>query len=270
MTRRETSTHTINLKERSEMSSTLHFLPHELTDRLEPADLSMRYTSVERLEVDGESLVDSGDEEVLLVVIAGTVDYEGPASGTAVVRDMVYLPIHSQLRLRGEEGVVMRFGAPCDRPTTFAHLAFADADADQRHQVYGDQAAGTGRDVWHVLDESFDSQRFLAGLCTGRPGGWTAWPPHEHGAKREETYVYFGMGDSFGAQFVYDGDAMDAPDAVALVREGHVVSVPKGYHPSCGSPAGAISYAYVMVSVTPEDRDFMDLTIQPEYGETFQ
>lgn len=253
------------------MTSTLHFLPHELTDGLAPEDLSMIYTSVRRIEVVGETVIESGEEEVLLVCIDGDLHFETTAAtGHAASRDMLYLPIGSSLVLRSDRAVVMRFGAPCDRPTSFAHLTFADADADARHKTYGNETAGTRRDVWNVLDESFDSQRFLAGLCTGRPGGWTAWPPHEHGDKREETYVYFGMGTSFGAQFVYDGDDMDHPLAVALVREGHVVSVPRGYHPSCGSPAGPISYAYVMVSVTPEDRDFMDLTIQPAYGRSFE
>lgn len=252
------------------MSTKLHFLPDEARELLPPSDIGMKYTSVQRLEIAGEVEVDSDAEEVLLVCIAGSVEFHGPESGTAVVRDMVYLPPGTSIRLEGAGAVVMRFGAPCDRPTVFAHLRFEDADRDARHQVYGESGTGTTRDVWHVLDESFDSQRFLAGYCTGRPGGWTAWPPHEHGDKREEIYTYFGMGDSFGAQFVYEEDDMDHPSTVSLVREGHIVSVPRGYHPSCGAPAGAISYVYVMVSVTPEDRDFMDLRIQPIYGEVFK
>jgi 5-deoxy-glucuronate isomerase len=37
----------------------------------------------------------------------------------------------------------------------------------------------------------------MTSLCWGNPGGWTAWPPNEHAAKREEIYVYFDMGDAF-------------------------------------------------------------------------
>ncbi len=253
------------------MTQTLHYLPAELLDRVEPARMGHRYTCVQRVELSdtASTLASDPGEEVLLVCIAGEAAYRhGDQTGTAVVRDMLYLPAGDQLELSGAGAVVMRFGAPCDRSTSFAHLSFAEADADERHKRYGDPGKGSRRDVWELLDERFDSQRFLAGLATGDPGGWTAWPPHEHAAQREETYVYFGLNGSFGIQCVYE--EMDRPLAVALVREGHVVAVPKGYHPSCGSPAGPISYAYVMVSVAPDDRNFMDLTIQPEYGTSFE
>ncbi|MCL3861801.1 5-deoxy-glucuronate isomerase [Actinotalea sp. K2] len=252
------------------MSTQLHYTPRETLRRIEPADMGMVYTSAERLEIHSEVQVETGPEEVVLLCIEGSVDYTvGERTGTAVLRDVLYLPPGSTATLHGQDAVVIRFGAPCDRTTSFAHIAFADADGDHRHKVYGAVENGTRRDVWNLIDESFDSQRFLVGLCKGADGGWTAWPPHEHGAKREETYVYFDMGDSFAAQFVYEEDAMDDPTTVALVRNGHLVSVPSGYHPSVGSPAGGIFYAYCMTSVTPEDRDFMDLTIQPLYGDRF-
>lgn len=254
---------------------TLHLLPHQLLDRVPPAVMGHRLTSVQRVELTRgrPATISAGEaEEVLVVCIAGPVTWrQDDAHGVAVEKDFLYLPPGETLTMGGEGAAVMRFGAPCERATSFAHLSFAEADADERHKTYGDTAQGSRRDVWNLLDESFDSQRFLAGICTGRPGGWTAWPPHEHGDKREETYVYFGMGDAFGVQFVYDdGDGMDDPLAVALVRDGHVVAVPRGYHPSAGCPAGPISYAYVMVSLQPDDRDFMDLTIQPRFGSTFE
>lgn len=252
------------------MSVQLHYKPDELLERLEPADLGMRYTSAQRLEVRGETTIESGHEELVLVCIDGALTFRhGDETGTARLCDMLYVPAGTSLTVSSDAAVLMRFGAPCDRPTTFRHIAFADVDDDDRHKVYGTQENGTRRDVWNFIDEEFDSQRFLVGLCRGRDGGWTAWPPHEHGDKREETYVYFNMGDSFAAQFVYDDDAMDDPWTVAMVRNGHLVSVPKGYHPSCGSPAGGIFYVYCMASLQPDDRNFMDLTIQSRYGATF-
>ena len=252
------------------MVTKLHYRPEETLERIHPADMGMKFTSAQRIEVKGEVVIDSGDEELVLVCIEGSVQFaHGDVAGTAHMRDMLYVPIGTVLSVTAEDGVLIRFGAPCDRPTSFQHIAFADVDSDDRHKVYGQVEKGTKRDVWNCIDESFDSQRFLVGLCSGADGGWTAWPPHEHGAKREETYVYFNMGDSFAAQFVYDEDAMDDPSTVALVRNGHLVSVPKGYHPSCGSPAGGIFYVYCMVSVQPEDRNFMDLDIQALYGDKF-
>ena len=126
---------------------------------------------------------------------------------------------------------------------------------------------GTLRDVWNFIDESFPSGRFLTGICCGRDGGWTAWPPHEHGAEREEIYVYFNMGDSFGVQCVYN----DLQSAEAyVVTEGDLVSIPEGYHPNAGCPCGGLQYVYCMVSVKEGDRDFMNLRTQKIYGDKLE
>lgn len=251
----------------------VHLLPRQLLDRQCAADLGQEFTSAQRVEVTGPVRLTTSDEEMVAVVIAGRVGFtHRDRSGTAVLRDMVYLPRNAELRLDpGDGGVVMCFWVPCDRDTAFAHLTFADADADPaRHHVYGDASVGSQRDVWDVIDGSFDSQRMLVGYCVGRPGGWTAWPPHEHAVQREETYVYFGLGDAFGVQLVYeDGPGMDDPANVALVQEGHLVSVPGGFHPSVGSPARAMSYVYFMASRQRDERDFMDLAIQPRFGTSF-
>jgi len=106
------------------------------------------------------------------------------------------------------------------------------------------------------------------GLCESDAGGWTAWPPHEHAEKREEVYVYFNMGNAFGVQCVYDD--MDNPYDVTMIRDGDLISIPKGYHPNVGCPAGKISYIYCMVSKIPGDRNFMDLKIQEIYGDKFK
>lgn len=251
----------------------VHLLPHQLLDRLSPEDLGQEFTSAQRFEVRDDVTISTADEELVAIVIGGEVDFDHEGlTGHAVLRDMVYLPRNSSLTLSSTDGgVVMCYWVPCDRDTSFAHLTFADADADpSRHHVYGDPAAGSERDVWDVIDASFDSQRMLVGYAVGRNGGWTAWPPHEHAAQREETYVYFDMGDTFGVQLVYeDNEGMDAPANVALIQEGHLVSVPGGFHPSVGSPARPLSYVYFMASREREAREFMDLTIQPRFGTSF-
>ncbi|MEE6295640.1 5-deoxy-glucuronate isomerase [Georgenia wangjunii] len=251
----------------------VHLLPDQLATRRSPAEIGQELTSVQRLEVRDRTAVTTQDEELVVVVIQGDLSWHHEGDqGDATYRDMIYVPARSEVSLTSADGAtVMCFWVPCDRDTAFVHIPFAEVDADSgRHHTYGDPAIGSQRDVWDFIDGDFDSQRVLCGQSVGEPGGWTAWPPHEHGAKREETYVYFGLHGSFGVQLVYErGEGMDDPMSVSLVREGHLVSVPGGYHPSVGSPAGGMSYIYFMASRQKEDRNFMDLTIQPEYGETF-
>lgn len=243
----------------------------ELLQKQQPADLGLVYTSVQRIEVSGEATtVESKAEEMCFICIRGSVDYEVDGqTGHAVMLDMLYLPIESAISFTSsDDGVLMCYGAPCTRKTSFGHIRFEDVDKDDRHKVYGKVEEGSRRDVWNFINESFDSSRFLTGICRGANGGWTAWPPHEHGKEREEVYVYFNMGNSFAAQFVYDDFESD-PKAY-LVREGDVVAIPHGYHPNVGCPCGGIFYAYVMVSTTAEDREFMNLRTQAIYGDKLE
>lgn len=244
-----------------------HFLPDETLKRLEPADMGLVYTSVQRLELGtGKTLVQSDKEETCLVIVKGKAVYRsGSSAGEAIPCDMLYLPVREKLELSGEDTTVIRYGAPCDRKTSFAHIRFKDVDGDGRHKVYGSNENGAKRDVWNFIDESFDSSRFLIGMCRGGAGSWTAWPPHEHGEKREEVYVYFGMDDGFALQCVYDD--LENPSELFLVRDGHLVAIPGGYHPNVGCPKTGIRYIYCMVSTAAEDRNFMDLNIQRQFGD---
>ena len=245
-----------------------HFSPDEVLNLLTPIDMGLVYTSVQRIEP-AHQILSNKFEEMCCFIIKGTVSYScGTQEGIAEYKDMLYLPCGMDLELNckdGENAVIMRFGAPCSIKTEFAHIKFTDVDADQRHNVYGEVHNGTRRDVWNYIDESFNSGRFLTGICRGAQGGWTAWPPHKHGEKREEVYVYFGMDDGFALQCVYED--FDSPDAVKIVKDGHLIAIPEGYHPNVGCPKTGIQYIYCMVSTTEGDRNFMDLTMQSCYGD---
>jgi len=249
-----------------------HFKPHELTGQpLRPGQMGLEYTSVQRLDNLGSAVVDSGEEEVCLVCLHGALEYRAAGiSGSACTKDMLYLPRRTTVELQAlPETVVMRFGAPADRDTRFAHLAFSMVDTDPaRHKAYGRREANCRREVWDFIGDGFPARRLMVGLCRGETGGWTAWPPHEHASKREEVYVYFDMGRAFGLQCVYED--LDRPLAVALVTEGDLVSVPRGYHPSVACPGGRMSLVYCMAAKQPGDRHFMDLNIQAVYGDKFQ
>lgn len=246
----------------------VHLKPEELVDFHSPESLGLTYCSAQRIEVTGEMILDAGEEELCLVCIDGNIEFfcDGE-TGNAEMCDMLYVPLGSSITLRGGSGVLMRYGAPCSKKYTFKHIPFAEVDKDERHKVYGKSEMGTLRDVWNFIDEKFESGRFLTGICFGRDGGWTAWPPHEHGAEREEIYVYFNMGNSFGLQCVYN--ELETAEA-HVVQDGHLIAIPEGYHPNAGCPCGGIRYAYVMVSVKEGDREFMNLRTQKIYGERLE
>jgi 5-deoxy-glucuronate isomerase len=231
------------------------------------------FLSCKRIELGGDhptTTVETGPEEVVLVCISGQVAYGSEGNtGTLHFKDFLYLPWQSKVSLQASpEAAVMRIGAPGDRDTQFAHIRFSDVDQDvSKHQVFGSAENNSLRDVYMYIDDKFNASRLLMGIGQGSTGGWTVWPPHEHGDEKEELYVYFDMGRAFAIQCIYE--TLDAPMFCGIVRDGDMVSVPRGYHPNVGCPGGRISYIYAMAARVAGQRDFMALRFQEEFGDKF-
>ena len=248
------------------------FRPNELRNGVRGEMCGLEFLSCQRIELDSENpgvTVETGPEEVVLVCIGGQVDYDlDGATGTAQFKDFLYVPWKSQIEVKAErEAVLVRIGAPSDRDTEFAHIRFADVDQDpDQHKLYGSEDINSLRDVYMYIDDTFNASRLLVGIGRGRSGGWTVWPPHEHGDEKEELYVYFDMDGGFGVQCVYE----TLEDAQCfLVREGDMVAVARGYHPNVGCPAGQIAYVYAMAARVAGERSFMALHFQEEFGDKF-
>lgn len=248
----------------------------ELLTLKTPQDLGLQFTSIQRLEVWGSTFkeINTEESELALVVLEGTIQHKTALSdhtnrkGNLSLRDILFLPPESRVILSGT-GVAMRFQAPSELGASFAHIRFHEIDKDPlKHKTYGNTLQGTFRHVWHAVGDDFPCSRLMLGFCQGNPGGWTAWPPHEHGREREEIYVYFGMGKGFGIQLVYE--TLSQPGISMVVQEGDVVNIPEGYHPNVGSPLSGIQYLYCMTAKEPGKREFLNLRIQKEYGEKFE
>jgi len=255
-----------------------HFRPDELKQGVGSGESGLQFLSCQRIELDEEhpvTIVETGPEEVVLACISGQFDYDcGETVGTASFKDVLYVPWRSRVSVRlGRtsdvliRAVLMRIGAPSDRNTGFAHLRFSDVALDPaRHRVYGKAEDNSLRDVYMIIDDTFNAARLLVGIGQGSTGGWTVWPPHEHGDEKEELYVYFDMVGGFGIQCVYE--TLDEARCF-LVREGDMVAVPRGFHPNVGCPAGRISYAYAMAARVAGEREFLALRFQEEFGDRF-
>lgn len=248
-----------------------NFKKDELLSGIQPKQMGLELTSVQRIDLSESLQLKSHDNELCLVCIAGEFEFKIDAfKGTSVFKDMLYVPRHQTISLDSQNASIIVYSAPSEIDSEFVHIKFTEVDQDsKRHKIYGSQEKNTLRHVWDFIDDDFKASRLMVGLCEGETGGWTAWPPHEHAEKREEVYVYFNMKDAFGVQLVYDED-MNHPLIVSLVRDGDLVSVPKGYHPSVGCPAGKMSYIYCMAAKISGDRNFMDLQIQKVYEDKFE
>jgi 5-deoxy-glucuronate isomerase len=242
-----------------------HFKSIDLLQKKSPKELGLELVSVQRIELKKELILDSLEEEICLVVIGGSVQFKCEnKDGIANFKDMLYVPRRTELKLHSEGSTLMYYSAPSDIDALFTHITFEDIDKNiTTHAIAGSPNNNSQRDVWKYIDSDFSCARLMMGICESSPGGWTSWPPHEHTEKREEVYVYFNMKNVFGVQCVYDD--LDNPYHVAIVRDGDLISIPKGYHPNVACPAGKMSYIYCMAARKSGDRDFMDLNIQELY-----
>lgn len=256
------------------MSIKYHYQPEELLKGVSPKEAGLEYISCRRIELDSNIqslIVQTGNREVVFVVMAGKMDYDfNGRAGTAIFKDMVYVPWKNSITLSTpNKATVMEVGALSDRDTDFAHIAFSEvAKNPNRHKVYGFAETNCLRHVYTFLGDDFNAARLMMGICQGNPGGWTSWPPHEHAEQREEIYVYFDMNKGFGIQLVYED--LDSPLYMGIVRNGDMISIPRGYHPNVGCPAGRICYIYVMAARKVDERKFLDLHIQKDFGSKFE
>jgi len=244
-----------------------YFKADELLKKKKPGEMDLEYITSQRIELKENLTLDTENEEVCLVIIEGKVSFQFECKeGTANFKDMIYVPRRKKIQLYAKDAVIMLFSAPSNIDTQFSLIDFLTIDKNPAtHNIVGSLENNCKRDVWKFIDSDFKASRLMMGLCEGHVGGWTAWPPHEHAEKREEVYVYFNMKNSFGIQCVYDD--MSNPYNVIIVKDGDLISIPKGYHPNVGCPGGKISYIYCMAAKKPGERNFMDLNVQKIYNE---
>jgi len=224
--------------------------------------------------------LDSGDEETLVVPLAGSFRVEvTEADGTThdVVlagrpsvfdgpTDVVYTGRGSTVRISNggpDAGRVALCGAPATRaaePRSFRHLTASEVPVELR---------GTGRASREVrnlgLPDVLDAESFLICEVITPAGNWSSWPPHKHDEERpgEETaleeiyYVETRSTDPRGtdpAGYLRVYGTQERPvDVLAEVRTGDVVLVPHGWHgPAIASPDADLYYLNVMAGPGPE------------------
>lgn len=218
-----------------------------------------------RLAAGGAWSFQTGDNELALVMLSGSVDVVsnrgewmnvgGRANVFAGPPHTLYLPPHTDLRVTAQD--------PCEFAVTWVR---ADGDyapvlvtpREVTVEIRGGDHAS--RHINNMLPPGFACQRLVVVEVYTPGGNWSSYPPHKHDvhvqdgagkivqADLDETYYYkFDRPEGFAIQRVYT-DA-DSPlhkagypiDAAVLARNNDVVLIPEGYHP-VSSPVGYTTY----------------------------
>ncbi|MEA4911588.1 MAG: TIM barrel protein [Oscillospiraceae bacterium] len=124
------------------------------------------------------------------------------------------------------------------------------------HQIHG--AGPMQREVFFTLDPKTPASRLLCGISWGGKGGWTSWAPHQHEKDLEEVYCYFDT--ELGAQLPYTHSGKFEDMNLLVIRSGHMVLAPRGYHPTVSFPCGSNAYFWVLTAFSHASRRY-DLAV---------
>lgn len=197
------------------------------------------------------------NEEVGLVVLAGRLTVESPLGrwedigGRGNVFEgspyVVYLPPGTSYTLDAVTDCEVAAGGCIAARGSEARLI--------RPEEIVEEIRGEGnaqRRVRHLLEADQPAEGiFLVEVITPS-GNWSSYPPHKHDQNNppEETYLeetYYHRvkpEQGFGFQRVYTEDG--SLDESALVQDGTLVLVPKGYHTVAAAPGYEVYYLNVM------------------------
>lgn len=240
---------------------------------LTPEDAGWAYSGLRILELPagGRQQLDTGDEEVLVLPLAGacTVEVDGRTYRLrgrrdvfTAVTDHLTLPTGTTATITSADGG--RFALPSARTDTQLPVTYHPASA------VGVELRGAGACSRQVNAYQMGYQ---SGGGVGRvlvcevltPGGnWSSYPPHKHDehseVERELEEIYYfevrpgpaGPGIAFHRTY---GTPQRPVELTEEVRTGDVVLTPHGYHgPSMAAPGYDLYYLNVMAGPAPDHR----------------
>jgi 5-deoxy-glucuronate isomerase len=241
------------------------------TVAVKPGATASRYLHYGRIILDsGDPPVrfETDDRETGLICLhgSGTVTVDGVEHAIGVY-DAIYAPRDSAVVVAaGAHGCdLAEVAAPVSTHHPVQIVRFSDVTLNPGlHFETGGESAK--RELNVLIGKNVQAGRILAGVTFSKPGNWTSWPPHEHAAMLEEAYLYIDMpAPSFGVQLVYTN--AQEPELAAVVREGDVVLMPRGYHPNVAAPGGSINFLWMMAAHREDvDRQYGVVNVQPEYS----
>jgi 5-deoxy-glucuronate isomerase len=213
---------------------------------------------VVELQPGGSASFDTGDDELLVLPLAGgvqvhcdgeTFDLAGRASVFSGVTDFAYAPRDARVELRSATGG--RFALPSARATerlTARYVAASEVSVELRG------AGQASRQVNNFCSpEQFAADRLIAVEVLTPGGNWSSYPPHKHDEQTEEEsaleeiYYFEVAQDGPAYQRVYGSGPGRDIDVCAEVGSGDTVLIPFGYHgPSMAAPGYDLYYLNVM------------------------
>ena len=213
-----------------------------------------------RLEKDETESVTTGERELCIVVLSGTVDVmvDGRTFSDLGTRDSVFDPVSpAALYVPAQQTVAIKALRPaeialCSAPAGGqTHPLRLIDPASMRRSVRG--KGSNTRHVCDILPHDDPGAAHLLVVEVITPAGHSSsYPPHKHDSETpptetqlEETYYHrLNPPQGFAFQRVYTDDR--SLDEACAVEDHDVVMVPRGYHPVVAPHGYDLYYLNVM------------------------
>lgn len=210
----------------------------------------------------------TGEQEFGITILGGTCDIVGDGfefrnvgkrknvfDGKAYA---VYLPFHCKFTVTASVDLKMVI-AKCQGAEGFEPVVITPDDVVVKNLG----KPGFEREAHFIIDERLKANRIYIGENFIKGGQWSGFPGHKHDVNNvptegfaEEVYYYeFDKETGYGIQQVYTADR--AIDEVYQTRNGDIVEIPKGYHPSTVVPGYT---GYLLWIMSCDNRGFYRTT----------
>lgn len=229
---------------------------HEIT----PDSAHWKYlgVTVMRLTESDRYVIRDNERETALVIVAGSARLTGPdfvheltrRSPFTEMADTVYVPPRTEITIEATAATELAMGtAPAS-----GEFPLAVIEPETMPSVL--RGGGPAyRQVTSPLADPQPAERLVVYEAYLPRGAWSGWPPHRHDGKDnspylEETYYFrFDRESGYGMHRNFDHEGFDES---FVVRDGSLVTVPRGYHVCTAAPA---SNAWILNFLAGSSKD---------------
>ncbi len=214
--------------------------------------------------------VTADGQETAIVPLEGSVtvtagDDQFELSRTSVFEQMpevLYVPPGISITIEGDgECAVGSAPAEGKYPTRLF------LPSEMKSEIRGGGAAR--RQVNHVLAMPLPAERLILYEVYVPRGTWSGWPPHCHdgydGSPYLEEVYYFRTDPADGFCLHRNWRVDEDFDEVHVAQDGGVVTVPKGFHSSVGSPGSHMFFLNYLAGEPVDDERSTPPCFHPDY-----
>ena len=211
------------------------------------------------------------DQEVAVVPLSGTVTATVDGRDVELSRTSVFDQMPHILYAPPGASITIEGTGECavgSAPAVGRYDVRVFTPAEMRTEIRGGGAAR--RQVVHALAPPLPAERLILFEVYVPRGSWSGWPPHCHDGYDGSPYLeetYYFRTDPADGFCLHRNWRVDEPfDETFVAHDGEMVTVPKGYHTSVGSPGSHMFFLNYLAGELEDEARSTPPCFHPAYA----